>query len=96
MFIDSCANYYSNGFKDCLKQVNSAYPTLDFSKITMDEPLPTMPADDTALRESDDFSESLPDLKDGVILAQPATDAPITSLISSTFLEIVEGSVQDA
>ena len=39
-FIDFCGGYYGEGFEDCLKQVKSLYPHLDFSKINMDEPLP--------------------------------------------------------
>ena len=35
-FIDSCADYYGTGFDDCLKQVASAFPELDLSRISMD------------------------------------------------------------
>jgi len=45
-FIDLCVGYYSEGFEDCLKQVKSLYPHLDFSKVTMDEPLPSTLAGD--------------------------------------------------
>ena len=38
-FIDSCAKYYGIGFEDYLKQVASAYPNLDLSEITMDDPM---------------------------------------------------------
>ena len=49
----------------------------------MDEPLPSTPAGDTIHEETDDFIESNP--KDGnVVLTQPATDAPVTSLVLST------------
>ena len=37
-FIDSCADYYGTGFDDCLKQVASAFPDLDLSRISMDAP----------------------------------------------------------
>ena len=43
----------------------------------MDEPMPSTSAGDTIQEEIDDFTES--NLKDdSVVLAQPATDAPIT------------------
>ena len=45
-FIDSCADYYGAGFDDCLKQVASAYPELDLSRITMDASVPMTPAAD--------------------------------------------------
>ena len=49
----------------------------------MDEPLPLTPAGDTVQEETDDSTKSNP--KDGnVVLAQPATDAPVTSLVPST------------
>ena len=48
----------------------------------MDEPLPSTPADDTVHEETDDSTKSNP--KDGnVILAQPATDAPVSRPLSS-------------
>ena len=82
-FIDFCGGYYGEGFEDCLKQVKSLYPYLDFSKVTMDEPLLSTPADDIVYEETDDSTESNP--KDGdVILAQPTTDAPVSSLAPST------------
>ena len=46
-FIDFCGGYYSEGFEDCLKQVKSLYPHLDFSTVSMDEPLSLTPAGDT-------------------------------------------------
>ena len=49
----------------------------------MDEPLPSTPADDTVHEETDDSTESNP--KDGnVVLAQPVTDAHVSSLVPST------------
>ena len=49
----------------------------------MDEPLPSTPTGDTIHEETDDFIKSNP--KDGnVVLTQPATDAPVTSLVLST------------
>ena len=46
-FIDFCGGYYSEGFEDCLKQVKSLYPHLDFSTVTIDEPLSLTPTSDT-------------------------------------------------
>ena len=40
-FNDACTVYYGEGFDDCLKQVGSVYPDLDFSRVNMDKPLPT-------------------------------------------------------
>ena len=69
-FVDYCAKYYGNGFKDCLKQVKSVYPHLDLSKVSMDAPLPSTPAGDATLEENYDFIESEANPKDdGVILA---------------------------
>ena len=71
LFIDACAVYYGDEFKDCLKQVRSVYPNLDLSKVTMDDPLPTTPTrDDTVSEEIDDSTESERDPKDdSVVLA---------------------------
>ena len=49
----------------------------------MDEPLPSTPADDTIHEETDNSTEFNP--KDGnVVLAQPVTDALVSSLVPST------------
>ena len=91
-FIDFCGGYHGEGFEDWLKQVKSLYPHLDFSKVTMDKPLSSTPADDTVHEETDDSTESNP--KDGnVVVTQLATDAPVTSLVSSTEPENVEDNV---
>ena len=91
-FIVSCGGYYGVGFEDCLKQAKSLYPHLDFSKVTMDEPMPSTPAGDIIQEETDDSTESR--LKDdSVVLAQLATDAPITSLVPLTEPKIVEDLV---
>ena len=69
-YIDSCAVYYSNGFKNCLKQVKSIYLHLDLSKVTMDDLLSLTPASDTNFEETDESIQSEWDPKDdGVILA---------------------------
>jgi len=85
-FVDSCAEYYGDGFEDCLKQVKFVYPHLDFSKVSMDAPLPSTPAGDATLEENDDFIKSEANPKDdGVILAQPAVvDKPVILLTPST------------
>ena len=74
-FIDSCADYYSTGFDDCLKQVASTFPELDLSSISMNTPEPVMPARDVATEDDDIVLESQPSpVADGsIVLAQPAT-----------------------
>ena len=52
-YIDSCADYYSIGFDDCLKQVASAFPELDLFGITMKESVLTTLAGDTVIDEGD-------------------------------------------
>ena len=71
-FIDSCAEYYDNGFDDCLKQVASAFPELDLSGITMDD-------------EGDGSPESNLPLKDDgvVVLTQPVANPPPTPASNS-------------
>ena len=55
----------------------------------MDEPVSSTPAGDTIQEETDNSTES--NSKDDiVVLAQPATDALITSLIPSTQPKYVE------
>ena len=84
-FIDSCASYYGNRFKDYLKQVKSLYPYLDLSKVIMDDPLPLTLVGDTIFEEIDDSIKSEEVLKDdSVVLAQLATDLPVTLMILST------------
>ena len=83
-FIDSCSIYYGDGFEDCLKQVKCIYLNLDLSKVTMDDPMPSIPADDTIFEEIDDSTESEPDPKDdSVVLTQPTVDPPIIPSIPS-------------
>ena len=40
-FNDVCTVYYGEGFDNCLKQVGSVYPDLNFSRVNMDKPLST-------------------------------------------------------
>ena len=84
-FIDACVVYYGNGFKDYLKQVRSVYPNLDFSKISMDDPLPTTPVGgDTVSEETDDSTQLKWDPKDdGVVIAQLAIEGPVVPLALS-------------
>ena len=99
LFIDSCVVYYGDGFKDCLKQVKSIDPHLDLSKVTMDDPLPSTPTSDTIFEETKDSTQSERDPKnDGVVLAQPAVEKPVTPLILSTEApqDTENPSIQDA
>ena len=77
-FIDSYTDYYGTGFKDCLKQVASAFPELDLFGITMDNLEPTTPVGDVVVDKGDGSPKSnLPPKDDGVvILAQPAANPP--------------------
>ena len=96
-FIDSCAVYYADGFKDCLKQVQSIYPHLDLSKVTMDDPLLSTLVSDTILDETDDSTESEPNPKDeSVILTQPTADPLVTpSVLSTKPLNVENPHAQD-
>ena len=84
-FIDSCADYYSIGFDDCLKQVASAFPELDLSGISMDAPEPVTPVRDAATEDDDVVLESQPSpMANGdVVLAQSATTPPASVSKSS-------------
>ena len=84
-FIDSCADYYSTGFDDCLKQVASTFPELDLSGISMDAPEPVTPARDIAIEDDDVVLESQPSpvVDGGVVQAQPATTPPASVSKSS-------------
>ena len=57
-FIDSCTDYYSTGFDDCLKQVASAFLELGLSGISMDAPKPVTPARDVTTKDDDVVLES--------------------------------------
>ncbi|KAK9990930.1 hypothetical protein SO802_025915 [Lithocarpus litseifolius] len=75
-FIDACAEYYGEGFEDCLKQVKSLYPHLDLSRVSMDDPVPSTPVGDTVVADDDTLSGSGTHQKvDGIVLAQPALDS---------------------
>ena len=82
LFIDSCADYYSTGFDDCLKQVASAFPELDLSEITMDAPKPTTPVRNVVTEDDDSSPKSqIPPKDDGdVVLAKPAINSSIASI----------------
>ena len=79
-FIDSCADYYGTGFDDCLKQVASAFPELDLSEITMDDPEPMTPVGDV-VDKSDGTPKTNPpsEVDDAVVLAQPTANPPPVS-----------------
>ena len=69
-FIDSYAEYYGDGFEDCLKQVKSLYPHLDLSKVSMDDPVLSTLAGDATFDENDGLYESKANPEDdGFILA---------------------------
>ena len=77
-FIDSCADYYSTGFDDCLKQIASAFPELDLSEISMDALELVTPARNVVADDDYGIPESQPSPKvDGdIVLAQPAITSP--------------------
>ena len=96
-YIDSCANYYSTGFNDCLKQVASTFTELDLSGITMEDSVPTTPVGDTVADEGDNPMElGLPPKDGGDILAQPAANPPVpASNPSIKLLEVENPPAQD-
>ena len=77
-FIDSCTDYYSTGFNNCLKQVASTFLELDLSGISMDAPELVTPARNIVTDDDDSVLESQPSPKvdGGVVLAQPAITPP--------------------
>ena len=77
-FIDFCADYNGTGFDDCLKQVASAFPKLDLSRISMDAPELVTPARDVATEDDNVVlkSQPLPLVDSGVVQAQPVVTPP--------------------
>ena len=63
----------------------------------MDDPMPSTPAGDTIVGESDDSTElDLPPKDDGVILAQPAANPTVTtSNLSIELVDVKNPPVQD-
>ena len=54
-FFDMCGAYYGDGFDECLKQVEAAYPNLDLSQIMIDDTIPpTLEGEDTINDETTD------------------------------------------
>ena len=96
-FINSYAEYYGTGFEDYLKQVASAYPDLDLSGITMDDPMSMTLAGNTIVDESDDPTGLDPFPKDdGFVLAQPTANPPVSSSNPSIeLLKIEDPHAQD-
>ena len=89
-FINSCVDYYGIGFDDCLKQVASAFPNLDLSRITMEESMPLTPAGDTVIYDGDDPKD------DNVVLSQPAAHPPVpSSNLLVELLDVENPSAQD-
>ena len=96
-FIDSYVEYYGTRFEDCLKQVTSSYLDLDLFRIIVDDPMPSTLASNTVVGESNDSTESdLPPKDNGVVLAQPTVDPPVTtSNPSIEFLDVENLFAQD-
>ena len=96
-FIDSYAEYYGTRFEDCLKQVTSSYLDLDLFRIIVDDPMPSTLASNIVVGESNDSTESdLPPKDNGVVLAQPTVDPPVTtSNPSIEFLDVENLFAQD-
>ena len=96
-FIDSYAEYYGTRFEDCLKQVASSYLDLDLFRIIVDDPMPSTLASNTVVGESNDSTESdLPPKDNGVVLAQPTVDPPVTTPNPSIeFLDVENLFAQD-
>ena len=96
-FIDSYAEYYGTRYEDRLKQVASSFPNLDLFGITIDDPMLSTPAGDTVVGESNDSTKSdLPPKDDGVVLAQPVANPPIsTSNLSIELLDMENPPTQD-
>lgn len=95
-FIDSCTVYYTDGFEDCLKQVKAAYPSLDLSRIDMDEPLLSTPASDSLHEGDAETTKPKADSKDGgFFLAQPALESSVT-LAPSDDLRAEKSNAEDA
>ena len=96
-FIDSYAEYYGTRFEDCLKQVASSYLDLDLFRIIVDDPMPSTLASNIVVGESNYSTESdLPPEDNGVVLAQPTVDPPVTtSNPSIEFLDVENLFAQD-
>ena len=96
-FVDSYAEYYGTRFEDCLKQVASSYLDLDLFRIIVDDPMPSTLASNTVVGESNDSTKSdLPPKDNGVVLAQPTVDPPVTtSNPSIEFLDVENLFAQD-
>ena len=80
-FIDSCAEYYGTGFDDCLKQVASAFPELDLSRITRDDGDDGSP--EPSLAPEDDVV---------VVLTQPAVSPPPGSNTPAVVVDVCESA----
>ena len=96
-FVDSYAEYYGTRFEDCLKQVASSYLDLDLFRIIVDDPMPSTLASNIVVGESNYSTESdLPPEDNGVVLAQPTVDPPVTtSNPSIEFLDVENLFAQD-
>ena len=61
--------------------MGTSYLHLDLSKISMDDPLSSTLADDTIFEETNNSTRA--PKNNGVILAQPAMEKPVTPMIPS-------------
>ena len=71
--------------------MESTFPDLGLSGITIDDAMPTTPVGDTVVGDSDDSTKSdLPPKDDGVVLAQPAANPAVSTSNPSVEVLVVE------
>ena len=71
--------------------MESTFPDLDLSGITIDDAMPTTPVGDTVVGDSDDSTKlDLPPKDDGVVLAQPAANPAVSTSNPSVEVLVVE------
>ena len=86
-FFDACGIYYGDGFKDCLKQVRSAYPNLNLSQIVINDTVPMTPRGNDTV--GDETINSIHTIEqeveaDGVVIDQPAPGGLDAVMVPST------------
>lgn len=85
-FLDAGGDYYGVGFDNFLKQVESVYPDLDLSRITINDTVPpTTRGDDTISEESDDSTHTMEQESkdDDVVIAQPVLEGLVAPIVRS-------------
>lgn len=85
-FLDAGGNYYGVGFDNFLKQVESVYPDLDLSRITINDTVPpTTRGDDTISEESDDSTHTMEQESkdDDVVITQPVLEGLVAPIVPS-------------